>query len=228
MLVWDSESGIGLNRRLNATVQAFAGTLGTKIIQVGPRDPETKGVVERTNGYFETSFLPGRTFESPADFNTQMADWLTKANTRQVRRIRATPVERIGVDRAAMLALPPVVSGTGIRTHVRLPRDYYVRVDSNDYSVHPEAIGRLVDVSADLVSVTVTCNGRAVATHARSWARRLTITDLAHKSATARLRADYRTGASRGAEETEHQVALRALPDYDALFDTGQPDTAAS
>jgi hypothetical protein len=228
MLVWDGETGIGQKRRLNATVQAFAGTLGTKIIQVGPRDPEAKGVVERTNGYFETSFLPGRVFESPADFNTQMSDWLIKANTRQVRRVRAAPVERIGADRAAMLALPPVVSGIGIGTHVRLPRDYYVRVDSNDYSVHPESIGRLVDVSADLESVTVTCNGRLVATHARSWARWLTITDPAHKSAAARLRADYRSGASRAAEETDHQVALRALPDYDDMFDTGQPDTAAS
>lgn len=228
LLVWDGETGIGQKRRLNATVQAFAGTLGTKIIQVGPRDPEAKGVVERTNGYFETSFLPGRVFESPADFNRQMSDWLTKANTRQVRRIRATPVERIGVDRAAMLALPPVVSGIGLDTHVRLPRDYYVRVDSNDYSVHPESIGRLVDVRADLESVTVTCNGRLVGTHSRSWAKRLTITDPDHRDAAERLRADYRTGSCRGTDEPDHQVELRALPDYDDMFDTSQPAATAS
>lgn len=228
LLVWDGETGIGQRRRLNATVQAFAGTLGTKIIQVGPRDPEAKGIVERTNGYFETSFLPGRSFASPADFNTQLTDWLTKANTRQVRRIGATPVERIGVDRAAMLTLPPVVSGIGIGARVRLPRDYYVRVDSNDYSVHPDAIGRLVDVRADLESVTVTCNGRLVGTHSRSWAKRLTITDPDHKAAAARLRADYRTGSCRGTDEPDHQVELRALPDYDDMFDTSQPAAAAS
>jgi hypothetical protein len=42
-----------------------------------PKDPESKGVVERRNGWFETSFMPGRRFASPADFNAQFTDWLT-------------------------------------------------------------------------------------------------------------------------------------------------------
>jgi hypothetical protein len=37
-------------------------------------------MVERNNGYLETSFLPGRSFASPADFDHQRADWLLKAN----------------------------------------------------------------------------------------------------------------------------------------------------
>lgn len=221
-LVWDGEAGIGQKRRLSAPVQSFAGTLGAKVIQVGPRDPEAKGIVERANGYFETSFLPGRAFESPDDFNTQVGEWLPRANARLVRRIRARPDERIGVDRASMLALPPVEPGIGIRTRVRLPRDYYVRVDSNDYSVHPEAIGHLVDVRADLVSVTVICGDRVVASHRRSWAGRLTITDPAHKDAAARLRKEYRTISTRPAPVVEHHVHLRALPDYDDLFGTGE------
>jgi hypothetical protein len=32
----------------------------------------SKGLVERANGYLETSFLPGRSFTSPADFNEQL------------------------------------------------------------------------------------------------------------------------------------------------------------
>ncbi|WP_370448986.1 tyrosine-type recombinase/integrase [Cryobacterium sp. Hb1] len=31
-----------------------------------------------------------------------------------------------------------------------LPRDYYVRVAGNDYSVDPTGIGRMVDVSAEV------------------------------------------------------------------------------
>ena len=46
-----------------------------------PRDPEFKGMVERNNGFFETSFLPGRAFASPVDFNAQLAEWLTTAPT---------------------------------------------------------------------------------------------------------------------------------------------------
>ncbi|GAA1646273.1 hypothetical protein GCM10009744_41630 [Kribbella alba] len=34
-------------------------------------------------------------------------------------------------------------------------RDYYVRLDTNDYSVDPTLIGRMVDVAADLERVRV-------------------------------------------------------------------------
>ncbi len=59
-----------------------------------PRDPEFKGMVERNNGFFETSFLPGRAFASPADFNAQLADWLhhgpTPAPSARSRAVRWT------------------------------------------------------------------------------------------------------------------------------------------
>ena len=57
MLVWDNEAGIGQGR---VTVDS-AGLLAVKIFLCQPRDPEAKGLVERANGYLETSFLPGRT-----------------------------------------------------------------------------------------------------------------------------------------------------------------------
>jgi hypothetical protein len=56
-------------RQTRRRVTAFAGTLATRIVQLKPYDPESKGIVERRNGFFETSFMPGRTFVSPADFN---------------------------------------------------------------------------------------------------------------------------------------------------------------
>jgi len=54
------------------------GTLATKLVLLPPKDPESKGLVERRNGWFETSFMPGRTFASPADFNDQFTDWLAE------------------------------------------------------------------------------------------------------------------------------------------------------
>jgi hypothetical protein len=61
------------------------------------------------NGYLETSFLPGRSFRSPADFNGQLTGWLVGANQRHHRIIGCRPVDRIAEDRAAMLALPPIL-----------------------------------------------------------------------------------------------------------------------
>ena len=149
-LIWDNEPGIGQKGRLAQGVAAFAGTLATKVVQLRPYDPESKGIVERRNGWFETSFMPGRTFTSPADFNAQLADWLEKANSRVVRTIKARPVDLIEHDRSRMLPLPPIPLQLGWRERVRLGRDYYVRLDASDYSVDPQAIGRIVDVTADL------------------------------------------------------------------------------
>ena len=54
-----------------------------------------------------------------------------------------------------MLPLPPIPLQLGWRNQIRLGRDYYVRLDTNDYSVDPTAIGRMVDVTADLDRVRV-------------------------------------------------------------------------
>lgn len=47
--------------------------------------PEAKGLVERFHDYIERAFLPGRVFSPPADFNTQLQDWLVRTNYRQHR-----------------------------------------------------------------------------------------------------------------------------------------------
>lgn len=90
---------------------AFAGVLATWIVQVKPYDPETKGIIERANGYLEGALLPGRRFTSPADFNDQLAVWLGKANTRLVRSAGARPVELLATDRAAFQT--PTIADSG-------------------------------------------------------------------------------------------------------------------
>ncbi len=158
LLVWDNEGGVGRHRgadpKLTPQFTVLRGLLGTRIYVCRPRDPETKGKVERTNGYFETSFLPGRRFTSPADFNAQLIEFLTLANARKRRSLQgASAADRIGADRAAMSTLPPIEEAViGWRNSLVLPRDHYVRLDSCDYSVHPSAVGQRVEVSADLLT----------------------------------------------------------------------------
>ena len=188
-LVWGNESGIGQRRQLTVGARSFAGTLGTRIYQTAPRDPEAKGVVERANGFLQTSFMPGRTFASPADYNAQLTAWLPTANARMLRRTGQQPDLRVAADTAAMGALPPVAPTVGTSCRVRLGRDYYVRIAGTDYSVDPSVIGRFVDVHAGLTDITVTCAGIAVAAHVRCWASRAVVTDPAHVQIAGRLRA---------------------------------------
>ena len=220
-LIWDNESGIGRGQRRAEGVAAFMGTLATKLVLLPPNDPESKGLVERRNGWFETSFMPGRTFDSPADFNIQFADWLTRANARVVRTIKASPLSRLDADLAAMLPLPPIPLHLGWRNKIRLGRDYYVRLDTNDYSVDPRVIGRMVDVAADLDRVRVRTEGRLVAEHARVWARGMTITDPTHVEAAAWLRRQFqqsRPVATAGPLGTGGEDLVRDLSDYDRAF----------
>src|SRR5438046_1692308 len=86
---------------------------------------------------------------------------------RLLAALGVSPAERITADRQAMLALPPVPPVTGWRQWARLARDHYIRLDSNDYSVHPAVIGRRIEVTAGLDRVTVTCEGRIAADHER-------------------------------------------------------------
>lgn len=213
-LLWDNEPGIGRGQRRAEGVAGFMGGLATRLVLLPPRDPESKGIVERRNGWFETSFMPGRSFASPADFNLQFTDWLARANHRVVRTTGASPTARLEQDLAGMLALPPVPLHLGWRNRIRLGRDYYVRVDTTDYSVDPNAIGRIVDVTADLHRVKVRLQGRIVADHERSWAKGGVVTDPAHVVAAAGLRAAFKAGRPSAAV---HELD-RDLFDYNRAF----------
>jgi transposase len=225
LLVWDGEGAVGRYRRgaseLTRDCQGFRGTLGTKVYVCKPADPEAKGIIERAHDYLERSFLPGRSFTGAADFNAQLGRWLGVVNTRHRRALGCAPTERIGADRAAMIPLPPVAPMTGWRASTRLARDHYIRLDSNDYSVHPAVIGRRVETVANLSRVQVFCDGRLVADHARVWARHQAISDPAHVAAAKALRRE-RVGVLRPVPEPE--VEQRRLTDYDAALGIN-PDT---
>jgi transposase len=219
VLVWDGEGAIGRWRagrvELTAACQAFRGTLGAKVVVCKPADPEAKGLIERAHGYFERSFLPGRTFTGPADFNAQFAAWLTLVNTRTRRALGCSPADRITAAKQAMLNLPAVAPETGWRAWTRLARDHYVRVDSNDYSVHPAVIGRRIEVTADLARVRVLCDGQVVADHERVWAWHQSISDPAHVAAASALRRQRVTALRR---PPEPEVQIRPLADYDTAL----------
>lgn len=221
-LVWDNETGIGRGK-LTEAASSFAGVLGTEIRLLPPKDPESKGMVERMNGFFRRGFMPGRTFSHPADFNAQLAVWLPRANARYSRSHHGRPADLVIQDRAAMRALSPVAPETMLRKSIRLPRDYYVRVFSNDYSVDPTAIGRIVDVRCDLETVTVTCEGKVLAVHDREWARHQVLTDKRHLAKAAELRRAYRTMK----RPPSPGVQVRDLSIYDEVFGLSIPDDAS-
>jgi len=218
--IYDNEGAIGRNRggkmHFSHAFQMFKGTLGMSAYILKGAFPEGKGVLERTHGYFETSFMPGRTFASPEDFNRQFKDWLIKANHRIHATLRCRPEERIAEDKAAMLKLPPILPEVCYRSSTLLARDHYVRFDTCDYSVHPRAIGRRVQITADLQWVVVSLQGQEVARHRRSLAAHRTLTDPVHGRARRQMKA-----AGHQTQPDGDDVEQRDLSVYDKLLGAG-------
>jgi Integrase core domain len=177
-----------------------------------PRDPQAKGVVERLQGYLETSFEPARSFANHLDFQDQLERWLRdRANARVHRTTRAVPAERLAAERERMRALPERMPSTARRWVVRVPAQPFVRFDANDYSLDPNFAGRRVEVRAgqrELVAVARD-TGELVARHRRRFARHLTIAAPEHERALRELRSPA---------PGEVEVEARPLDRYDALI----------
>ncbi len=169
-------------------------------------------MIERQQGYVETSFEPARSFANPLDFQDQLDRWFReRANARFHRGIRAVPAERLASELELMRALPERMPPTACRWVIRVPAQPFVRFDTNDYSLHPRFAGRRVEVRAGQRELIAICldTGKLVARHRRRFAKHLTIAAPEHERALSELRVGRRG---------EVEVELRPLERYDALI----------
>ena len=64
-------------------------------------------MIERLQGFMETSFEPGRAFANELDFQDQLDGWFDeRANVRLHRSLRERPVDRLERERTLLRALP--------------------------------------------------------------------------------------------------------------------------
>jgi transposase len=212
LLVWDREGALHAgDGRPTAAFAAFCGQLRLGWRFLAPADPEAKGVVERLQGFLETSFEPGRCFNGPLDFQEQLDRWFAeRANVRFHRTLRCRPLDRLAEELAVMRPLPEAMPDVDRRLVLRVPPDPYVRVDSNDYSLDPRLVGRRIELRVSqrqLLAVALE-TGELACQHVRCFARHRTITALEHARALRELR-----GAP-----PEPEVETRPLARYDALI----------
>jgi transposase len=211
-LVWDREGALhGGGGRPSDAFAAFCGRLRVGWHLCEANDPQAKGVVERLQGYIETSFEPGRRFANEIDFAEQLDAWFdSRANLRTHRGLRCRPVDRLAEDLDAMASLPSEPPDLDPRIVLRVPADPHVRVDTCDYSLDPRLVGRRVEVRVGQrqISAVALDTGESAASHRRSYARHRTISDLEH------LRL-LKAGRGAGAEP---EVEQRPLARYDALI----------
>ena len=167
--------------RLHREVAAMFGAFRLDPVILGPRKPESKGQVERTIGYLETSFLPLRSFADLADLQAQHDDWAaTTAYRRWHRRIGAIVGDAWRVERGFLAPIPDPLPDTDRHTEVRVAKDGFCRIGDVDYSVPPGLTGRRLQARISPTEVTVFCEGRQIARHARSFVPADVVLDPVH------------------------------------------------
>lgn len=212
-LVWDRESAIGAGGKPTEAFLSFCGQLGVGWIILQARDPQAKGVLERSHRFMRSNFEPGRVFANHLDFQDRLDFWAEKVNSRTHRTVRAVPAERLAQERQRR-SLGQVRLDTDRRFVLRVPQQPLVRVDRNDYSIDPRFAGRRVEVrvSQREITATVLDTGEMAARHRRVFAGGLTLLDPAHQN---RLELERR----RRRQPHEIEVEQRPLAVYDALLD---------
>jgi transposase len=174
-LVFDNDAsvvatGSGSRARLHDEVTGLLGALRTKPVVLRPARPTSKGNVERTIGYAETSFLPLRDFASLDDLQDQHDGWAADiAYRRHIRRLGGTVADRFLVERGFLGRLPDPLPDTDLRLEARAGVDAFVRVLGADYSVPPAFVGRRVGIRVTPSTVRLSSEGAEIAVHARSF-----------------------------------------------------------
>jgi len=217
-------SGVGKHAILHPEVSALCGHLGMRLIVLDPGKPESKGQVERTNGYLEGSFLPLRDFCDLDDLQSQHDSWATDvAFRRHHRRVGGRVGDALAAERRYLHALPDPAPDVDRRTEVRVQKDGFVRVGDVDYSVPPGLARRRVQVRISPREVVVHLEGEEIARHRRSFAPADVVLDPRHARAL-RLAREARSRLEAGDVELEEIDLGR----YDALAGPAPSDLPGS
>jgi transposase len=219
--VFDNDSSIvakgsGKNAVLHDEVAALLGHLRLKPIVLEAGRPQSKGQIERTIGYLETSFLPLRTFESIDDLQDQHDDWArNKAHHRHHRRVGSRVIDAYTVERGYLSALPDPMPDTELRFETRATHDLFIRVCGADYSIPPGHVGRRLAVKTSLTEVVVYLEGQQIARHRRSYVPADVVLAPSHARAL-RMARDATSQLARGDVDLE----VPDLSRYDELMET--------
>ena len=156
--------------RLHDEVAALFGGFRIRPVILGRRKPQSKGQVERTIGYLETSFLPLRRFDGIDDLQAQHDQWAAEvAFGRYHRRVGAKVGDAWMAERGFLAPLPDRFPDTDRHTEVRVTKDGFCRAGDVDYSVPPGLSGRRLQVRISTTEVVIFSEGTEVARHRRSF-----------------------------------------------------------
>jgi transposase len=192
----------------------------------GPYRARTKGKTESGVKYVKRNALAGRDFESFAELEKHLVEWMAEADARVHGTTHERPIDRF--EREEKVALRPLPARPLPRRQQRLKRkvanDALVDVDTVRYSVPHRLVRESVEVQVGEQEVRIFHAGKLVATHARGKEPHGRVVDPAHWEGLWRARAVEPTEEQ---QSTKLAVLGRSLEDYAAVVEQGAKRGAA-
>lgn len=128
--------GLGSNAAIVPEMDAFSKAYGFRFLCHAPGHPDRKAGEERSFLTVETNFIPGRTFQSLEDLNTQALDWSTvRMERRPQGKAGLIPAKAFEYERTFLNPLPAHLPAPYLLLDRGVDEYGYVAVDGNFYEV---------------------------------------------------------------------------------------------
>ncbi len=168
--------------RFNPRFMAYCGHCYYKPVACNLGCGNEKGRVEDGVKYVRGNFWPGRSFNDIDDLNTQAQGWLNQfANRRTHAASRKIP--ELVLESKERCELLPLQSpyDTDEKRSVKVPPQFRVRFDSNEYSVPWRLVGRTLLLRANDQTIHFYLNTKRICSHKRCWQKGQSIINPAHQ-----------------------------------------------
>ena len=192
-------SGVSKSNRyepdLNATYQEMAQHYGVVIIPARPYKPRDKAKVESGVQLVERWIimrLRKERFTSLAALNERIAELVEIINRRPFKKMEGSRASVFAeIDLPALRPLPNSRYDFATWTKAKVSLDYHLQIDRNFYSVPYTLVGQILDVRTSANVVEVFSKNRRVASHKRSYAKGIAVTEPQHMPSSHRRHAQW-------------------------------------
>ena len=217
--LFDNPKTVVLNRlgeavRFHPLLLATTTALRVQPRLCAPRRANEKGKVERAIRFIRDRALGDFVFRGIEEGNAYLQRFCTGVAldrphpTLPGRTVR----ECLADERPRLLLLPDHHPPTDEQRSVVVDKTAFVRFDTNDYSVPHTLVGAMLTLIADDHDVRIVDVAQQVARHQRSFGRRQTIEDPAHRRALVEVKRRARQGFKLN-QLCEHAPAFRVVVD---------------
>ncbi len=180
---------------VNATYQEMAQHYGVVIIPARPYKPRDKAKAEAAVQMAERWIimrLRKERFTSLGALNERIAELVEVINQRPFKKMEGSRASVFKeVDQPALGPLPATRYDFATWTKAKVSLDYHLQIDRNFYSVPYTLVGQVLDVRTSANVVEFFAKNRRVASHKRSYAKGIAVTEGAHMPSSHRRHAQW-------------------------------------